>query len=561
VHRLEKTDSILIVAFLMLALFPLRYAFRQFDDNTLTSWRWVFADTGMVRIFVLLAFGTIPAFILSRATLPDRHPIPFLFGLSFLAVVPFWGAPEPILDAARYVIQAQQLEHNGIAAFFTAWGHETAAWTDLPVVPFFFGLIFRYLGETRLYLQIFTTTLFALTVVLAYGIGKTLWDRETGLLAALFLPGIPYLLVQTPLVLVDVPFMFLLTLSLFTFLGALEKGGSLRMAAAAGAVTLTLFAKYSAAPMLFVLPVAAFVLARRGEEPVVRRSAAVLAAAAVLSGALFIAKYDVFLAQVHLLREYQLPAFGRWQESIVSTFFFQVHPLATLAALAAVPVAVRRRDIRFLVPAWFTVLLLAIPAGRIRYILPLFPLFALAAAYGLNALHGRELKRFIAFCVLAASLAVAWGAYLPFLNGTSMANLREAGRYIDALPGDAVAVRIRPQKTSAGNTEMAIPLLDLYTRKRLIYQRERFELPQAGLVQRSPLRFTWEFPAASRYEAAPDQGAMPVAVIASEQAPVTRAFGQDGLRSLAVFTTDSGVFRYKTFVEVFGRNGLAETAQ
>jgi hypothetical protein len=557
VHQLEKKDRILIISFVTLLLFPLLYAFRHFDDNTLTSWRWVFADTGMVRVFGFIAFGIVAAFFLSKMAVPDRHPLPFLFCLSFLAVAPLWSAPEMILDTARYFLQAKQLEHYGIISFFRAWGRETGAWTDLPVVPFFYGLIFRYLGEIRLYLQIFTTTLFSLTVVLSYLIGRTLWDRETGLLAALFLPGIPYLLVQAPLVLVDVPFMFFLMLSLFTFLNALEKGGFLRMAAAAGAVTLTIFTKYSAAPMLLVLPVVTFVLAKRGEQSAVRRSAAVIATAAILTGVLFFAKYDVFMDQIRLLREYQLPGFGRWKERFVSTFFFQIHPLMTLAALFALPVAIKRRDIRFLVPAWFSVLMLALPAGRIRYMLPLFPLFSLMAAYGLNALHDREVKRFIAFCILAASLAVAWGAYLPFLDRTSMANLREAGRYLDGLPGDAVVVHVLPQQTSTGNTEMAIPLLDLYTQKRIIY-RDHLARPRAEQRQRSPLRFSWDFPLPPWYGEAAENNTMPVVVISSEP---SGSVGPNGLRLQTAFITDTGVFRYKTFLAVFGRNGLAETAQ
>ncbi len=560
-NRLERTDQLLLIVFLTVLAFPLLYAFRHFDDNTLTSWRWVFAGTGMVRVFGLIALGVIAAFFLSRMTLPDRHPLPFLFGLSFLAVVPLWGAPESILDSARYVLQAKQLEQYGIVSFFTSWGAETGAWTDLPVVPFFHGLIFRYLGETRIYLQIFTTTLFSLTVVFSYLIGKSLWDRETGLLAALFLPGIPYLLVQAPLVLVDVPFMFLLTLSLYTFLSALKKGGPLRIAASAGVVTLAIFAKYSAGPMLFVLPVVTLVLAKQGERSAVRRSAAVFAAAAVLSGLLFFAKYDVFMDQVRLLREYQLPAFGRWQESIVSTFFFQIHPLATLSALVAVPVAIQRRDIRLLIPAWFAVLMLALPAGRIRYMLPLFPLFSLMAAYGLTVVNDREVKRFIVFCVLAASLAIAWGAYLPFLNGTSMANLREAGQYLDTLPGDTVVVHVRPQRTSTGNTEMAIPLLDLYTRKRIIYHRDHLVRPQPEHIERSPLRFSWDFPLPPFYGEAAEHDAMPVVVISSEPFPGTGSVRQGGPRLLAAFTTDTGIFRYKTFLAVFGRDTLAGTAQ
>ena len=63
------------------------------------------------------------------------------------------------------------------------------AWTDMPLVPFLYGLIFKFFGESRLYIQIFTTFFFSMTVVLTYMIGKTLWDEDTGLYGGMLLLG------------------------------------------------------------------------------------------------------------------------------------------------------------------------------------------------------------------------------------------------------------------------------------------------------------------------------------------------------------------------------------
>jgi hypothetical protein len=569
VNRLEKIDAVLSISFLALMIFPLLYAFRRLDDNTLTSWQWVFAQGGMARVFGFIALGTAAAFFLSRTAFPERHPPLFLFAVSFLAVVPFWGAPETVLDTARYVLQAKHLELYGISSFFTEWGKEIGAWTDLPVVPFFYGMIFRYLGEARISIQIFTTLLFSLTVVATFLLGKALWDRETGLLAGLFLLGIPYLLTQAPLMLVDVPFMFLLTLSLFTFLNTLEKGGRLRTAVSSGVISLTVFSKYSAWPMLLALPVITYVSAKRGSGAAVRRSVLVLATVTLVSGAVFSANPGVFLDQIRLLREYQWPGLGRWKEGFVSTFLFQTHPAVTLAALFAVPLAMKNRDVRFFIPAWFAVFVLVLRVERIRYLLPLLPLLALMAAYGLKAVRDIELRKFIAFSVLAASLAIALGAYLPFLSRTSMANLQETGAYLDALPGDAVEIRILPQKQSAGNTEMAIPILDLYIRKRLVCRQERAARPDAEQIQKSSLRFSWEIRQPRFYSAAAeDINDLYIAVISSEpftgkgrasnDAPPPRLPLYHATKS---FNADTGTFRYKTFVTVFGQNHLAETAQ
>jgi hypothetical protein len=51
---------------------------------------------------------------------------------------------------------------------------------------------------------------------------------------------------------------------------------------------------------------------------------------------------------------------------------------------------------------------------------------------------------------------------------------------------------------------------------------------------------------------------MPVAVISSE--PIESPM-HGGPRLLAAFTSDTGIFRYKTFLAVFGQGTLAETAQ
>ena len=65
--------------------------------------------------------------------------------------------------------------------------------------------------------------------------------------------GIPYLLTQVPLTLVDVPTMFFLMLAVYTFLLAVRSGGAARMACSAAAIVLTVLAKYSAWFMLTVL--------------------------------------------------------------------------------------------------------------------------------------------------------------------------------------------------------------------------------------------------------------------------------------------------------------------
>lgn len=553
-NRPDPTDRSLLIAFLVLASFPVQYALRRYDDNTLARWGWVFQDNGMLAVFVLLLPALALAFLAARLPLDDRRQPVFLFTVSFLMVAFLWDLPEVIVDASRYVLQAQYLALHGPAAFLREWGREVHAWTDLPLVPFLYGLIFRFFGEERTLVQLFTTTLFGLAVVQTCSIGRRLWDRETGFLAGVLLLAMPYVLTQVPLMLVDVPGLFLFTLAVRSFLAAVARGGALRIAAAAAAAAGAALAKYSLWPMLLVLPLIPAVWAPEGRPAAVRRSLAVFGAAAAVVGAVLLLYGEVTAAQIAMLRAYQWPALGRWREGFLSTFLFQVHPLVTVAALAGVAGAVRGRDLRFLVPAWFVLFLLCFQVERIRYLVPLFPLFALMAARGLRSLsEDIRVGRFAALAAAAASLVLVLAAYRPFLESTTMANLRDAGSYLDTLPGEAVVVRVLPQRTSLGNTEAAVPLLDLFTNKRIVYERGAVVLPGEDALRYAPLRFTWEQRLPKRYDGPAAPANAPLAVISDSVSASTRAGNRPAERRrplVEAFGADTGTFRYRTVVTV-----------
>jgi hypothetical protein len=241
-----------IIAILNIFAFLTLYLLRSFDDNRLISWKWVFAQTDVIPLLPMLVIGLVLAYLLSKMSSMERYPVG-LFLSSFFITAWFWGTPEVIVDASRYFTQAKHLKIYGIGYFFREWGRDIMHWTDLPLVPFLYGLIFKFLGEQRLYIQIFTTLLFSLTVVLTYLIGRTLWDERTGFVGASLLLGIPYLFSQVPLMLVDIPTMFFLTLSIFTMIKALENGGTWWIGVASLAVFFTFFSKYSTWLWLSVL--------------------------------------------------------------------------------------------------------------------------------------------------------------------------------------------------------------------------------------------------------------------------------------------------------------------
>ena len=559
-----RADKVLIVSFAALLAAPLLSICRYLDNNALTSWNWIFPGTAVGPFYLLIVLGIILSYALSRSSILELSPEIILPSLAFVAVLPLWREPEVILDASRYVLQAKHLELYGISSFFQEWGLGVSAWTDLPVIPFLYGLIFRFLGESRLYIQAFTSLLFALTVLLTYRIGRDLWGRDIGIAAGMLLLGIPYLLTQVPLMLVDVPTMFFVTLSVHLFLAALDRGGMIRTLSASLALFLTLFSKYSVFLMLPVVLIIPFVRSESGPGRTAARSTAVLAGAGLLCTVALLLKYDVIMDQVQILRTFQRQGLTRWQEGLASTFLFQTHPFITLAAFAGAAAAIKNRDARFLVPGWFALFMVFLHHERIRYLLPLFPLFTLMAGYGLQSVQDRGVRLFIVWCAVTSSLVIALGAYGPFLERMSMVNLRDAGRYLDTLASPAVDVYVLPQARSTGNTEMAVPLLDLYTHKRIIYHEQQRVVSNMQARMQSSLRFSWEVRPPEFYAAHGADACLPMVLISSKPAVTDHPDAgpaDTGMKILKRFESTTGVFRYKTFVSVYNRDCLDETEQ
>lgn len=561
-------ESSLLVALLAWAAFLTSFAFRAADDNRLTSWRWVFADADAGRLGLLIALAIALAYALRKIAAPPRRAGLWLFAASYATGAAFWSTPEVIVDAARYFSQAKYLALYGGGEFATAWGRELGAWTDLPLVPFLYGMIFRLAGEERVYVQAFTTLLFAATVVLTYRIGAELWDEALGFWGGVLLLAMPYLLTQVPLMLVDVPAMFFLTLALFTAIMALKHGGAAWIAAAAAALALAALSKYSAWLLLTGLVPVLLVHARDAPRAAARRALMIAAPAALAVTGLLLAKHDVVLEQLRLLWDYQRPGLGRWSESAVSTFLFQIHPFVAAAAAWSLVAAIRRRDAKFAIIGWLLALALLGQLGRIRYLLALFPMLALMAAYGLREIRSAETRAFAAWCAVTVSLAVALFGYLPFVQTVSAANLQRAGARLDALEAERAEVVTLEQARAGIQPAVSVPLLDLFTRKPLSHRAELVPLSPPENVTTSPLRFTWEFPLLRHYRpGAADPVARTAVALVFEgrdqplPAPVARRL--ENLCPVGEFTTTEGVFGFQTLVRIYqpapgGRPGCPE---
>lgn len=557
--NLKTVDYLLIISLLTIFTPIVLFVYRFLDDNRLTSWKWVFANVDAGRIFLILVPGIMLAYLISRISFFERSPT-LLFLSSFVIAAAFWSEPEVIVDTSRYFTQAKHLEMYGIGYFISEWGKDIVVWTDLPLVPFLYGLIFKFLGESRLYIQIFTTLLYSLTLVLTYMIGKTLWDEDTGFYAGLLLLGIPYLFTQVPLMLVDVPTMFFLTLSIFTFIKALSQGGLKMTAISSVALFLAFFSKYSTWLMLSVLAVIFVVYLRTEAKTTIKRAGAIALVSFLLIGGAIIFKYDVVSEQIRLLINYQRPGLRRWGESFTSTFLFQIHPFITVAALYSLYVAFRKRDLKYMIVSYLILLVVLFQIKRIRYIIPLFPMLALMASYGLREIRSRDIRKFIVFCIITSSLVFAHSAYLPFLQRISTINLKNAGQFLNSLDVDDIEVFTLPLKRSVVNPAAAVPVLDLFTDKRILYDYKRNMSFGPRLskrrLQKSSLRFTWEYKNPVYYADSRKYRGEPMAVVVISEDPLqTLPACIEAVKrkypGSKVFKISTGVFRYRTIVTVY----------
>lgn len=567
----------LLIAGLSL-LFPvLLYRARHLDDNALTSWQWVFQASDPGQLWLLLLLLT-PLFWL-LAVAPERLPkigvrqqfrrcaTPLL---ALLACLLFLDAPEVIVDASRYFIQAKSLSDHGPLYFYREWGGQIFAWTDLPLMSTLYGLLFTIWGESRLAAQLLNAVLFALTALLIAQLGRDLWDEETGRNGALLFLGFPYLYSQTPLLLVDIGSMFFLLLAMASLHRAMTRGGGyivLTFLAVVG----VLLVKYSAWLLLSGLVPIFLCSLNPDRRRAVFRAGLALLPALLCAGAIFWGQREVMAEQITLLLEFQRPALrAGWSEGLVSTFFFQTHPLLTGLLLYSLYRAGRRRDLRYLAVAWLVVLVLVIlELRRIRYSIPIFPLLALLAGYGLRDLADPALRRHLLLAIVGSSLLLAWGAFLPFMQSMADRNLQQAGRFLDTLPRQQIPVIILEEHDPVMDPRVTLPLLDFFTGQQLYLHpltAPAAPLPLPEVITRSPLRFSWELKLPDFYQPPvvsplPEESAALLVIIKGGPAALTPpeiAVNLDGYHELERFATDSGIFQHRPLVIVYRSNYHAE---
>jgi hypothetical protein len=560
----QNQKPLLSLSCLTLLCIPLLlYTFRSFDDNRLVSWVWAFTQPqfSQPQLFSLLAvlfLALALLFVVVSSQWRVSVNVTSLTIISFLITIPFWQTPEIIIDNARYFTQAKYVELYGVGYFFQQWGQGIFAWTDLPLLPLIYGLAFKLFGEHRAVIQVLGSVFFAGTVAVTYFLGKILWDSNHGTAAATLLLGIPYLYSQIPLMMVDIPTMFFLTLAVLASVLAMKQGGYGYIVFAAMTIVVALFTKYSAWIFLSVIPFAVFSQPQSVWCKSFTRLFKIAFAVTILLSLVLYWYYPVLVEQFNTLLNYQWGALDGWQEGYVSTFLFHVHPLISIAAFVSLLLAIKHRDKKFLIVSWMLILIMLLDIQRIRYVMIIFPMLTLMAGYSVAKIPNKPLKNFLVCGIVLTSYGIAWSMSSGFLQNTSANNLKSAGAYLDTLNVEFVEVLVLLQRHSIVNPQIAVSALDYHTNKTLLY-RDGDSLSHAdelSNITKSPVRFTWEYPMPPYYHHTKktDRSQTAVAVIYSDQQQLASKelqFRLADYQLLTRFQAQTGVFKYKTLINLY----------
>lgn len=547
-----------VFLFIPLCLFTFRVA----DNNRLLSWAWSISWSQLLLMLGALSVLLLVVAYLARTTIDEQKSIFLLPALAMTAVIPFWQQPEIIIDHSRYFSQAKFLELYGISYFFQEWGRGIFAWTDLPLIPFIYGVAFQWFGEHRYIIQLLNSLFLSGAVLITYLLGRNLWSHENGLLAAFLLMGIPYLFNQVPLMLVDIPAMFFLSLALLASLRAVTKGGLVNVVFATTAIGLAMLSKYSIWLMLSVLPMLFFVANKNkgiGVEVVARRLAAVASGVLVLAVLVGVWKFDVIRQQLQFLFDYQWSGLSRWHESNISSYLFHIYPLVTVLALASVVHAYRKRDYRFIVIAWLPLLLLVLEVKRMRYLIPVLPLLALMAAYALVELKNVYHRRYIAIGTMASAVLIAMTMNVGFAQNSSAINVKLAGAYLDTTNYNVIDMVVLPQHISVVNPLLAVSSLDYYTQKTVFHDHANQLRPNRlpPNASTSSVRFSWEYKLPAYYNEFNGRDfdqRRAIVVLYSDSSQLASQKLEKLLadyRLTAEFDTTDRVFKYQTLVNIY----------
>jgi 4-amino-4-deoxy-L-arabinose transferase-like glycosyltransferase len=323
-------------------------------------------------------------------------------------------------DELEIAAIARFIDEAGVAAFFGRYAEFPWLGTRHPPLgPLMYGAVAGVLGPDLLALRLLSVACGVGLVAVTFVLGRTVYDRTTGLVAASLLVAMPYFVRLSGVAMFDVTLALLFTLTIL--LVASDSSRRLSRGLALGALIGTgLLLKYA---MLLVYPVVVVWLAARRR---LRESFGMLMVAVAVSGSLlgawlfFSSRLGVLDQQARQVQFFVSYATThgrtlRWMlESLLTRLPSAIGVYLAPVLLYGVIGAWRRRDeadvcLLLSVACIAVPLVLTLPDPR--YFLPAFPLLAILGARAAREMPPTDSARLLLLIWLQAlgSLVLFWG--------------------------------------------------------------------------------------------------------------------------------------------------------
>jgi hypothetical protein len=386
-------------------------------------------------------------------------------------------------DFGLYQREAKYFVANGLVDFFNNWGTFSCNF-NFPVIAFLRGLTYSFFGEGK-FSVLGLNFLFILGITyFLYKSAEKLFSREIGLISILLFSFSPYVITQTPLLLVDLGLTFFVVLTFYLNLVVIEKKSWLISLLLGLVISLTALSKVFG--LVYLLGIAAFCfvyLLAFNKRKAFKSIFIGWLTGAGLSLIYAFSKKDLFyilinkhaspeklvkllgplggiivlaticlvlfndkLSQINFRKLLRLliPLFYL---TLIILFFFPERPrfyLRTIIIGNSIPLAIlfyssfliaylkKNWKILLLIPIIFSFLF--IPNTMFKYQLPNYPFIMLVSAYSLVELgkaFGDKLKTNLILIILAFSISITYFFFMPMIQKHVKNNIRNSVRYIN----------------------------------------------------------------------------------------------------------------------------------
>jgi 4-amino-4-deoxy-L-arabinose transferase-like glycosyltransferase len=434
-------------------------------------------------------------------------------------------------DMGRYHFDAKYLVNNGLVDFFKNWGDFQTSF-DMPTIPFLYGVSYLIFGEGKFAVLFINLLLFSGTLTFTYLTAKELFNRKVGLLSIIFFSISPFVLTQTPLMLVDLGETFFIVFSFYLILKLTNKPSFIKSITVSVILFITALTKIFSPIFLFPLALISFLLSHKKNNALkylffswlvtltfgiiyfywkqelffkeifhyISISSILKTIIPLFTMALVLLATGFFLRKriTNLLVKNNSKVLGVTYALLFFLFLFGTKsrfylrtpiialtiPLAFLF-FSSIYFAFKERNYHALMLLIWSFASLFIPNTMFKYQLPAYPAITMLSAFSLTEMF-KSTKAQIKYVVtiLAFSISIVFFFFLPMIQNHTKNNIRAAGNYINQYDPQKVVVLFFPigeygitylkfiDENTKEPTPSLIHIMDFYTKGHLEYQTE-----------------------------------------------------------------------------------------